>query len=164
MQRHKFLLVTAIYSITLIISSCSGGKKETNAKEAENLPEDIVEMRDDQIKLAGIETGLIEERTMSGTLKVSGTITASPQDMASVSMPMGGFVKSTSLLPGSSVRKGQVLAIIENSDFIDIQQSYLEAKSKLEYTEAEYKRQSELYKNDVASKKTFSWQPPNSKR
>jgi RND family efflux transporter MFP subunit len=155
MQRHKFLLITAIYSIALIISSCSGGKKEANAKEAENLPEDIVEMRDDQIKLAGIETSLIEERTMSGTLKVSGTITASPQDLASVSMPMGGFVKSTSLLPGSSVRKGQILAIIENPEFIDIQQNYLEVKSKLEYTEAEYKRQSELYKNDVASKKNI---------
>ncbi len=35
--------------------------------EAEILPEDIVEMRYDQIKMAGIDTGSIELRSLSGT-------------------------------------------------------------------------------------------------
>jgi cobalt-zinc-cadmium efflux system membrane fusion protein len=68
-------------------------------------------------------------------------------------MPLGGFIKSTTLLPGNAVTRGQTLAVIENQDFVDIQQNYLEAKNKLVYAEAEYKRHSDLYKDDVYSEK-----------
>jgi len=68
---------------------------------------------------------------------------------------MGGFVKSTSLLPGNSVVKGQTLAVLENQDFIDLQQNYLETKNKLEYAQAEFKRHTELYKDDVYSQKNL---------
>ena len=49
--------------------------------------------------------------------------------------------------------KGQTLAVIENQDFVDIQQNYLEAKNKLVFAEAEYKRHTDLYKDDVYSEK-----------
>jgi len=68
-----------------------------------------------------------------------------------VCMPMGGFVKSTSLMPGNVVRKGQTLAILENQDFVELQRNYLEARNKFEFAEADYKRHSELFKNDVYS-------------
>ncbi len=132
--------------------SCSGGTKSTEEKkETEVLPENIVELRADQIKLAKIETGQIETRTMSGKLKVSGIVAVAPQNMATVCMPMGGFVKSTTLMPGNVVQKGQTMAILENQEFVDIQQNFLEAKNKLEFAEADFKRHSELYKNDVYS-------------
>jgi cobalt-zinc-cadmium efflux system membrane fusion protein len=132
--------------------SCGGNKANEEAKvEEENLPEDIVEMRADQKKLANIETGTIEMRALSATLKTNGVVAVAPQNLATVCMPMGGFVKSTTLLPGNAVSKGQVLAVIENQDFIDIQQNYLEAKNKLVFAESEYKRHSELFKNDVYS-------------
>jgi cobalt-zinc-cadmium efflux system membrane fusion protein len=54
-------------------------------------------------------------------------------------------------MPGSTVNKGQTLAILENQEFVDIQQNYLEAKNKFEFAEADFKRHSELYKNDVYS-------------
>jgi len=92
---------------------------------------------------------------LSATLKVNGTVSVAPQNLATVCMPMGGFVKSTSLTPGSLVRKGQILTILENQEFIDMQQDYLEAKNKLVYAEAEYKRHSELYKDDVYSQKNL---------
>jgi len=70
-------------------------------------------------------------------------------------MPLGGFVKSTTLLPGSAVGKGQPLAVIENQDFIDIQQGYLEAKNKLSFAKAEYDRHTDLYREDVYSEKNL---------
>jgi len=148
------LIIISAFFITLI--SCSGEKK-SNAenKEVEVLPEDVVELRGDQIKLANIETGAIELRTLSGTLKVSGMVTTAPQNFATVSMPLGGFVKSTSLMPGYSVSKGQTLAILENQDFVDIQQAYLEVKYKLDYAEAEYNRHTQLFKDDVYSEKNL---------
>jgi cobalt-zinc-cadmium efflux system membrane fusion protein len=159
MTKYKFISPAILLVLFIALTSCNGGTKgavETKEEEEEEvIPEDIVELRADQIKLANIETGSIETRSLSGTLKVSGTIAVAPQNLATVSMPLGGFVKSTSLLPGNPVRKGQTLAILENQEFVDIQQAYLEAKSKFDYSEAEYNRQSELYKNDVSSQKNM---------
>lgn len=156
MTKYKIISPIILLAVLLAFSSCKGGKKQAvETKEIENIPEDIVELSGDQAKLADISIGAIELRTLSGTLKVNGTVQAAPQNMATVSMPMGGFIKSTSLMPGNSVSKGQTLAVIENSEFIELQQNFLEAKSKLEYAEADYKRQKELYKNDVASAKNM---------
>jgi membrane fusion protein, heavy metal efflux system len=147
------IIKTAIFSIMLMgLVSCNGGKKSAaETKPEEVIPENIVEMRGDQIKLANIETGSIEMRSLSGTLKVNGVIAVAPQNLASVCAPMGGFVKSTTLMPGNAVSKGQTLAVLENQDFVDIQQRYLEAKNKFEFAEADYKRHTELFKADVYS-------------
>ena len=155
MTNYNFKSFILISVLLVAFASCGKQKKSETATKEEVLPENIVELSGDQVKLANIETGVIEFRSLSGTLKVSGVVAAAPQNMAMVSMPMGGFVKSTSLMPGNSVIKGQTLAVIENSEFIDIQQNYLDAKSKLEYTEADYNRQNELYKSDVSSKKNM---------
>ena len=156
MLTHQFIVKT-VFSIFLVaLFSCNAEPKKSEEKvEEEVLPENIVEMRADQKELAGIETGLVELRPISGTLKVNGLVTVSPQNLATVCMPMGGFVKGISQVPGNSVHKGQTLAIIENQDFIDIQQNYLESKNKLEFAEAEYKRHSDLYKDEVYSKQNL---------
>lgn len=156
MKRNQIISATIISTFFIILTSCNGGKNtEAESKESEVLPADIVELRDDQIKFAHIETGAIEMRSLSGELKVSGIVTVAPQNLATVCMPLGGFVKSVNLMPGNAVSKGQTLAILENQEFVDIQQNYLEAKNKLEYAQAEYDRHSELYKEDVYSQKNL---------
>ena len=134
------------------------GHKEGESEEEgehEELPEDIVEMNAEQIKLAGVQLGKVEMRQVSGVIKANGIVTTAPQNSASVSVPLGGFVKSSSLLPGNAVSKGHTLAIIENTEFVDLQQNYLDIKNKYEFAEAEYKRHTELYKDDVYSEKNL---------
>ena len=156
MAKIKFISSILISAFFIAFVSCSGGTKgAAETKPVEVLPEDIVELRSDQIKLAKIETGAIEMQSLSGKLKVSGIVSVAPQNMATVCMPMGGFVKSTSLMPGNVVRKGQTIAILENQEFVDIQQNYLEAKNKFEFAEADLKRHSELFKNDVYSEQNL---------
>ena len=155
MKLFKSIPSTIFTILVFTLIACNGGKKvETETKE-EEFPNDIVELRADQVKLANIETASIELHSLSGTLKVNGVIAVAPQDLATVCMPLGGFIKSTSMMAGNVVSKGQILAIIENQEFVNIQQSYLEAKSKLEYAEAEYNRHKELYKDDVYSQKNL---------
>lgn len=155
MTKLRINLSIIILGLILTLNSCINGdsKPVADPKEVEVIPENIVELRDDQIKLAGIQTGSIELRSVSNTLKVNGIISVAPQNQATVSMPLGGFIKSTNLLPGHAVTKGQILAVIENQEFVDIQQNYLEARNKLVFAEAEYKRHTDLYKDDVYSEK-----------
>ncbi len=155
MTKVSFKLSIIVLGLIISLNSCinGDGKPVAVATEVEVLPENIVELRDDQIKLAGIQTGSVEMRSVSNTLKVNGIISVAPQNQATVCMPLGGFIKNTTLLPGNAVNKGQTLAVIENQDFVDIQQNYLEAKNRLVFAEAEYKRHTDLYKDDVYSEK-----------
>ncbi len=59
------------------------------------------------------------------------------QNMVSVSFPMGGYLKSTNLLPGMHVSKGQVIARIEDPGLVQLQQDYLVALSPVVVLEKE---------------------------
>ena len=142
------LLIVLLFSLL----SCNRGQKSASETTGvEVLPENIVELREDQIKLANIELGSVEMQSLGNILKVNGIISVAPQNLATVCMPLGGFIKNTTLLPGNPVTKGQILAVIDNQEFVDVQQSYLEAKNKLTFAEADFKRHSDLFKSDVYS-------------
>ena len=160
MNFQKFnKMKTNLYIIIVLISlsfiSCKNKSSEEQAGEHEVLPPNTVEMNDDQYKMAGIELGQFEYKVLSNVMKVNGIVNVPPQNLVSVSVNMGGFVKSTDLLEGSIVTKGQILAIIENAEFIELQENYLESKNKLEFAEADYNRQNDLYKENVNSAKSY---------
>jgi cobalt-zinc-cadmium efflux system membrane fusion protein len=149
---HCLLLIAGC----LLITSCS--KKETT-ETAEEAPQtestNIVSLTDVQIASAGIELGKVEQRQISGSVKVNGMLDVPPQNMVSISVPMGGFLKSTTLLQGTRVERGQAIATVENLDFIQIQQDFLEAQNRLELAQAENNRQQELAKENVNAQKTL---------
>lgn len=148
----KFTIFALLVFMSFLSNSCSQKTTEiSEAEEIEVLPDNIVELRDDQIVMAGIQFGRIDSLSLSGKLKINGIVTVSAQNLATVCMPLGGFIKSSKLMPGNAVNKGQSLAILENQEFVDIQQEYLEAKIKLEYSEIEYNRHTELFKEEVYS-------------
>jgi cobalt-zinc-cadmium efflux system membrane fusion protein len=128
------------------------GGKQDSAKHEEETNE--VELTDAQFKVAAISFGTIEMKQISGTFKANGVLDVPPQQQVSISVPMGGFLKSTTLLQGKRVKKGELIAVIENSEYVQMQQDYLEAKSQLEYAKADYERQQELAKENINAKKT----------
>ncbi|MBY0426028.1 MAG: efflux RND transporter periplasmic adaptor subunit, partial [Cytophagales bacterium] len=150
-----------IYKITLflasaiLLASCGSQTKEAAATEEHQHEEGRIEFTQAQFKRSGIEFGKVEMKNLSSTIAVNGALDVPPQNMVSVSALMGGFIKSTELLQGMQVKKGQVIATIQNPDFIQIQSQYLEGKQKLKFLELEYKRQEELSKENVAAAKTF---------
>ena len=85
----------------------------------------------------------------------NGTIVLPPQRQATVALTMGGVVKATNLLPGQHVQKGAVLATLENPEFINLQQMYLDSYAQTEYLRAEYDRQKNLSAEQAASQKRF---------
>jgi cobalt-zinc-cadmium efflux system membrane fusion protein len=147
------LLLTAY---CLLLTSCS--KKET-VETTEEAPQaessNIVSLTNAQIESAGIELGKVEQRQISGSVKVNGMLDVPPQNMVSISVPMGGFLKSTTLLQGTRVARGQAIATVENLDFIQIQQDFLEAQNQLELAQAENNRQQELARENVNAQKTM---------
>ncbi|MFZ6024453.1 MAG: efflux RND transporter periplasmic adaptor subunit [Bacteroidota bacterium] len=145
-----------LFSIALlnIIVSC-GIKQEAEKKEAIQVTENTVILTDAQYKNAGIQTGALGKQQVSSVLKVSGKIDVPPQNMVSISVPLGGYLKSTKLLPGMHVSKGEILGVMEDQQYIQLQQDYLSAKAEFGYDEAEYNRQKELNQSKASSDKVF---------
>lgn len=140
---------------TVFLFSCGGGTENTEVTEEHHDEEtDLVELTDAQYNTAGIELGNAEMRTISGTIPASGFLDVPPQSKVTISVPMGGFVKSTTLLQGSRVEKGQVVAVMEHMDYIQLQQDFLEQVNERELTGSEYARQLELAKGNVNATKT----------
>jgi cobalt-zinc-cadmium efflux system membrane fusion protein len=123
--------------------------------ETHNEESNEVMLTQAQFNTAGIEFGSVEMKQISGTFKANGVLDVPPQQMVSISVNMGGFLKKTDLLQGMRVKKGQLIAIIENPDFVQMQQEYLDAKSQLEYAKADYERQQELAKENINAQKTL---------
>lgn len=152
MNKKYFYPVMILLAAALL--SCNSKVEEKPAQEI-IANATTVELTDAQYKSAGIELGKVEEKQISGTIKASGKLDVPPQQLVSVSVPLGGFLKNTELLQGSHVTKGQVIATIENLEFIQLQQDYLEAKSQLEFSKADYERQQTLAKENVNAQKTL---------
>lgn len=137
-----------------LVSACGSKDVEQSVTDSAHV-ENTVTLSDEQLKNAGIAIGKIEQKTISSVLKVNGRIDVPPQNIISVSVPMGGYLKYTKLLPGMHLNKGEVIAIMEDQQYIQLQQDYLTAKARLNFTAAEYNRQKELNQSKASSDKVF---------
>jgi len=149
-MRQLFITITAV----LVLSSCGNKKTENETTETPSI-ENTTTLTDAQLKNAGIQTGKIEEREISSTLKLNGKIDVPPQSLVSISVPMGGYLKYTNLLEGTHVVKGQVLCVVEDQQYIQLQEDYLLAKAKIGYAKAEFERQKELNQSKASSDKVY---------
>src|SRR5215208_4570341 len=147
---------TLLIFSTLVVIACGDTKKtEIKTEEKETTTETTVQLTDDQMKNAGIATGRLELKNISSVLKVSGRVDVPPQNVVSISAPLGGYLRSMKLLPGMFVSKGQTLSLMEDPQYIQLQQDYLTAKTKLVYAEQEYNRQRELNQSKASSDKVL---------
>lgn len=141
-------------NIVLLLASCGSSKTEEK-KSAAQTNENIVSLTDAQLKNAGIQTGKVEQQSISSVLKVNGKIDVPPQNMVSISVPLGGYLKTTKLLPGMHISKGEVIAVMEDQQYIQLQQDYLTAKVQFSFNESEYNRQKELNQSKATSDKVY---------
>jgi membrane fusion protein, heavy metal efflux system len=148
------LKLVSTIGIAFLVMSCST-KNETSLPVDSPLLENSVSLTPGQFKNAGITLGNLEKKSISRLLKVNGRIDVPPQNMISVSVPMGGYLKYTKLLPGMHVNKGEVIAIMEDQQYIQLQQDFLLAKARQNFTSNEFQRQKELNESKSTSDKVF---------
>ncbi len=145
----------AILSAILILAGCSSEKPTESAVAEKPQQSKLVQLTPAQLKNASIETGKPELKTIATALQVNGVMEAPPQNLVSVSVPLGGYLKKTKMLPGMHLKKGELMAELEDQAYIQLQQDYLTAKARLAYLEQEYKRQRDLNQSKASSDKVY---------
>jgi cobalt-zinc-cadmium efflux system membrane fusion protein len=152
-------MIRNLYIIALlgfVLVSC--GEKTTDQTE----PSSQTEAMDDRIQVTQVQfdqskmsLGGLEEKSFPTVVTVNGMIDVPPGNRAVVNASMGGYIKTTPLLIGDIVRKGQLLVTIENPEFVALQQQYMEVNEQLTYLKAEYDRQVTMRAENITSQKSF---------
>jgi membrane fusion protein, heavy metal efflux system len=145
----NLLIIVLLFSLL----ACSSSKQEEQAATDE--PADMVTLTPEQLKNAAIETGAVQQQLLNSELKVNGQVDVPPQNIVSVSFPLGGYLKNTKLLPGMHVNRGEVIATMEDPALVQLQQDYLIAVARLQYLEKEFERQKLLNESQVNADKVY---------
>ena len=149
MSKSKYLYIIVL---SFMLSACNSDKKEETAVTANvEVPHDAnsVEFSEAQYKSVGMELGNITNTNLSNYIKASGAIEVPPQNLTSITSSFGGHVKSMNVIEGKYIGKGTVVATIENPEFLQIQQDYMESNSQMSYLRQDLARQKELVKENI---------------
>ncbi|MBC7892969.1 MAG: efflux RND transporter periplasmic adaptor subunit [Sphingobacteriaceae bacterium] len=133
----------------------AGDEHDEEGHEHHEGEEEEVELGQVQYQAAGIQLGGVKHRALAGVLTVNGVLAMPPQQRVSVTFSYGGIVRSTPVQSGQWVNKGQVVATLENPEFVTLQQDFLDAHSQLSFLEKDYQRQRELSQENVGALKNF---------
>jgi len=146
-----------IYSILflLVILSCGSNEKEAEVSiESQSHHEEIV-VSTSQFESENMILGKPSTQDFNQTVTTTGFIDVPPSSRASITTFMEGYIKNTPLLIGDEVKKGQLLVTLENPEFVELQQNYLEVSNQLTYLKSEFERQETLYKENITSQKNY---------
>lgn len=142
-----------ILLFSLVLLSCGKSEKETETESPTT--SNSITLTKAQFDTESMQLGVLSEQAFSENVKTNGFIDVPPQNKASISTFTGGYVKRTPLLIGDKVRKGQLLVTLENTEFVEIQQQYLEVAEQLSYLKSEFERQETLFNEKISSQKNF---------
>lgn len=150
-----------IISLFAAIISCQNGEDHGHSHEGHDhgtheVPENEVHLTNAQVKTIGVELGGFMEQKMADFISVTGMLDVPPNAVASVHVPEGGFVRNLNkFIVGSYIKKGQLIATLENPNFIQKQQEYLEIRNEMVYLDEEVKRQKRLSEANASALKNY---------
>ena len=160
--KHKINVMKSFQNIVFLISAfmilaCGESKSngENTATTEDTIKKNEIELTKAQFDSNKMQLGQLSEQPFPTVINTTGMIDVPPQNRAIISSFIGGYVKTTPLLIGDKISKGQVLVTLENPEFVEMQQTYLETAQQLTFLKSEYERQKTLVEEKISSQKNF---------
>lgn len=147
-----------IYTILIFLTllACSGKSEVMNSKTTLSVESNkTLVLSEEQGKTMHLKTDKLKRMEISGTIPVNGEIELPPANKATVSALIGGRIRTINIHEGVTVKKGQVLATLENPEFITLQENYLVTKNNVERLNSEFERAKKLREKEINSEKEF---------
>ncbi len=141
-----------LWMLTACVSTPEGAEIEQDAV----VNSYQLQLTTEQLSANPLDTEPLAQTQLRAQLRANGKTEVPPQGMFSVSVPLGGYLVSTRLLPGSDVKKGEVLAVLEDLQYVELQENYLTVRAECALAKATLERQQTLYAAEANSEK--QWQ------
>ena len=156
----RIILIVAVTAVALaaftFLEKESGAEAHAHEEEhEEEVDFDNIPLSQKQVDAADLKMGEAQQREMDATIDATGQLVLRAQNLGEVSSLMGGVVKSIFVKEGQQVRRGQVVAMVENTDVVSLQREYYSAVKECELTKAEWERQKSLAQNGAGVKKNL---------
>ncbi|MEO8933405.1 MAG: efflux RND transporter periplasmic adaptor subunit, partial [Xanthomarina sp.] len=149
-MKNRYILL-----FSLVLVACGNSEKNIESVEANHAVSNEVDITKQQFEGENMAFGFLSEEKFNQTVKTNGMIDVPPHNKSNVTSFIGGYITKTPLLIGDQVKKGQLLVTMENPEFVEIQQNYLEISEQLNYLKSEFDRQKTLYDENITSQKNF---------
>lgn len=143
------------FIMLVFFQACSNESAEVVDEQKSDLPDGQVEVTSEQFKLSEMHLVHPEKRAFPASISTTGVIDVPPRDKSVVFATTGGYIKTSNLMEGDFVRKGQVVASIDNPELVTMQQEYLELTQDLNYLGSELERQKLMYEEKITAKKNY---------
>lgn len=141
----SFLLISS-----LVLTACQGKIEEL---PPENNNDYFISQ--EQWEANDYELSSLTIKDFGKRITASGIIDLPPMNKAKVHGLLGGYVKNFSRILGEDVRKGELLFQLENLEFVQMQQDFLELHQQLNYLEKEFNRHAEMFAEKVTAEKNY---------
>jgi len=151
----KYIYILVLTAFTIGVSSCKNDSKLVDETISEEHSDEGILISNEQFDHNKMELGSFSEQSFPELIKTTGIIDVPPQSKEVISSFFGGYIKKSSLLIGDKVKKGQAVATLENPEFIEFQQEYLEISEQLTFLKSEYNRQKTLFEEKITSQKNY---------
>ena len=150
MRKIGFYLLMLLAMVMVI--SCGNDKK---SDKEENAASEKVETEKGEEEVDADADPAPDLSKTVNVVRVTGTLALDPQNRAEVSPIASGVVRRITTREGIRVRRGQVVAYIENTQIVELQRQYLTAVNELSAAKTELARQQALMKQDAGVLKTL---------
>jgi cobalt-zinc-cadmium efflux system membrane fusion protein len=98
-----------------------------------------------QVKTTGLELGKFSEMKINDYVAATGKLGLPPNSVVSVNAKMEGFLRGAGkFVEGAYVKKGDLVAYLENPEFILKQKEYMELQAEMDFLQKEVRRHQEL--------------------
>lgn len=144
-----------ILLFSLVLVACGNAEKKAVIVSETETHNDEITITKAQFEGEKMAFGTLAAYDFNETVKVNGMIDVPPHNKSSVTTFTGGYITKTPLLIGDSVKKGQLLVTLENPEFVELQQNYLEVSEQLNYLKSEFNRQKTLFEEKITSEKNY---------
>ena len=150
MRKIGFYLLILLAMVMVI--SCGNDKK---SDKEENAASEKVETEKGEEEVDADADPAPDLSKTVNVVRVTGTLALDPQNRAEVSPIASGVVRRITTREGIRVRRGQVVAYIENTQIVELQRQYLTAVNELSAAKTELARQHTLMKQEAGVLKTL---------
>lgn len=144
-----------ILLFSLVFVACGNSEKNIETVVEVETASNEITVTKQQFEGENMTFGSLSEEEFNEVVKTNGMIDVPPHNKSSITTFIGGYITKTPLLVGDKVKKGQLLVTLENTEYVEIQQNYLEVAEQLSYLKSEFTRQKTLFDENITSEKNF---------
>lgn len=131
-----------------------GHGDEHGSEEGEHA-EGVIALSAEQITAADIKVAVLGAGTLAREVNVPGKIVAAADRMAKIVPKVGGTVTEAKKNLGDTVKKGEVLALIESREMAEAVADYLAAKRSEELARTTFAREKGLWQKKITAEQDY---------